>query len=102
MSKNYYTDYTQDGYPIKELKSEYGNPPHLICDICNDDGKCLNNEKNPKYENDMFGNGDIYDCVNYLEKKNNTQGKFIRGYIKNIQEKKTEPKKGFNEWSLKH
>ena len=60
------------------------NPPHIICDICNDDGKCLNNEKNPKYENDMFGNGDIYDCVNYLEKKNNTQGEFMRGYIKNL------------------
>ena len=49
----------------------------------------------------MFGVGDIYDCVNYLEKKNNRQGEFRRGYIKNIQEKKTEPKKGFNEWSSK-
>ena len=86
-----------------QFEPKYGNPPHRICEICNDDGKCLNNEKNPNYDDDFFGS-DIYDCVDYLEKKNNTQGQFMRGYIKNLQKKETEhkPKGGFNEWSSKH
>ena len=38
------------------------------CDICKDDGLCLNNTKNPNYDGDFFGS-DIYDCVEYLEVK---------------------------------
>ena len=48
----------------------------MKCSICNDQKNsngdyCLNNELNPNYEDDMFGNGDIYDCVEFLEEKNN-------------------------------
>ena len=28
------------------------------------------------------------DCINYQEKKTNTQGQWIKGYIKKLQEKK--------------
>ena len=71
-----------------KIKSEYGEPPHRICDICLDDGGCLNNEKHKDYEknNEDFFGTDYLDCVNYLENKNNTQGQFIKGYIKNLQE----------------
>ena len=36
------------------------------CDICNDDGLCKNNPKNPEYDDGWFGS-DLYDCVEYLE-----------------------------------
>jgi len=65
MSKNYYTDYTQDGYPIKELKSKYGELPHRICDICKDDGLCRNNRNNSSVkESDGY-----FDCILYLKRK---------------------------------
>ncbi len=34
------------------------------CDICKDDGLCLNNTKNPDYDDDFFGS-DLYDCADY-------------------------------------
>ena len=44
------------------------------CDICKDDGKCLNNIKHPYYSDE----NDIYDCVNYLEL---LQGKVIDSWM---------------------
>jgi hypothetical protein len=76
-------------------------PPHLICDICNDDGKCLNNEKNPKYDNDFFGS-DYWDCVNYLEKKTDTVGETMKNYVKNLQKDKEEYESGFGKWNKQH
>ena len=63
--------------------------PHIICEICKDDGRCLNNETHKDYEknNEDFFGTDYLDCVDYLEKKNNTQGEFIKGYVKKLQEK---------------
>ena len=60
------------------------------CDICKDDGKCLNSESHKDYEknkqwDDPFG---YMDCINYSERKSNTQGQWIKGYIKKLQEKK--------------
>lgn len=72
-------------------------PKHIICTICNDDGRCLNNEKNPNYDDDFFGS-DYWDCVNYLEKKNNTVGETMKNYVKNLQ--KEEPyESNFSKWS---
>ena len=67
MNKKYYTDYTQDGYPIKELKSEYGNPPTRNCDICRDDGLCRNNENSPYYDERLFGETNYLDCIIYYK-----------------------------------
>ena len=82
-------------------------PPHRVCKVCNDDGKCLDNVNHPDYKEnnqDFFGT-DYLDCVNYLEKKNSTQGEFIKGYIKNLQEeeKTKEPyESDFVKWSKRH
>jgi hypothetical protein len=64
--------------------------PHIICEICKDDGKCLNNEKHKHYEknNQNFFGTDYLDCVDYLETKNNTRGEFIKGYVKKLQEER--------------
>ena len=86
-----------------KIKSEYGEPPHRICDICLDDGGCLNNEKHKDYEknNEDFFGTDYLDCVNYLEKKNNTEGQFMKGYITKLQKEKSkdEAEGGFKKWS---
>jgi len=74
-------------------------PPHRICEICNDDGYCKNNEKNPNYDGGFFGS-DYWDCVDYLEKKNNTVGETMKNYVKNLQ--KEEPyESDFSKWSKK-
>ena len=67
MNKKYYTDYIQDGYPIKELKSEYGEPSRRICEICSDDGLCRNNENSPYYDERLFGETDYLDCIIYYK-----------------------------------
>ena len=82
-------------------------PPHRVCDVCKDDGGCLNNETHKDYEknNKDFWGTDYIDCINYLEKKNNTQGQWIKGYIKNLQEeeKNKEPyESGFVKWSKQY
>ena len=69
-------------------ENKNSSPTDYNCNICKDDGKCLNNENHPDYENDIFGNGDIYDCVDYQEKKNGTEGQFIMNWLKKIQKRK--------------
>ena len=67
MSKNYYFDYSIKGYPIKELKSKYGEPPRKICEICSDSGLCRNNENSPYYDERLFGETDYLDCIIYYK-----------------------------------
>ena len=82
-------------------------PPHRICDICLDDGRCLNNKTHEDYDknNEDFFGTDYLDCVNYLEKKNNKRGEFIKGYVKKLQEeeKNKEPYvSDFVKWSKQY
>ena len=82
-------------------------PPHKICEICKDDGRCLNNETHKDYEknNQNFFGTDYLDCVDYLETKNNTRGEFIKGYVKKLQEeeKNKEPYvSDFVKWSKQY
>ena len=82
-------------------------PPHRVCDVCKDDGKCLNNETHKDYEknNEDFFGTDYLDCVDYLETKNNTRGEFIKGYVKKLQEEEQnkEPyESGFVKWSKQY
>ena len=82
-------------------------PPHKICEICKDDGKCLDNVNHPDYQKnnqDFFGT-DYLDCIDYLETKNNTRGEFIKGYVKKLQEeeKNKEPYvSDFVKWSKEY
>ena len=44
----------------------------MKCDICKDNGLCLNNQNHKDYEKnniDCWTGTDIYDCVEYLEVK---------------------------------
>ena len=43
-------------------------PPHWVCEICNDDGKCLANESHPDYEFDASDGLRYFDCWNYILK----------------------------------
>ena len=36
------------------MKSKYGNPPHIKCGICLDDGLCRNNIFSPYYDDRLF------------------------------------------------
>jgi hypothetical protein len=75
--------------------TKFIEPPHRVCDVCSDDGRCLNNETHKDYEknNEDFFGTDYLDCVDYLETKNNTRGQFMKGYIKNlkVEEQNKEP-----------
>ena len=72
------------------MVKEVNNTKEPLCSICMDDGMCRNSESHKDYEkneqwDDSFG---YMDCINYQEKKTNTQGQWIKGYIKKLQEKK--------------
>ena len=71
------------------------------CDICNDDGLCKNNPKNPEYDDGWFGS-DLYDCVEYLEvKEGKPKGQWIVDWARNLKEKEDkEPyESDFVKWS---
>jgi len=75
----------------------------LMCSICNDDGKCLNNKNNPNYDDGFFGS-DIYDCQEYLEEKEGKpKGSWMVEWGKRLNKNNTEKSKpsGFKEWSNK-
>ena len=61
MSKNYYIDYSDKGYPVKELKSRYDIPPIKRCELCGDNGECRNSEKSE------IEFSDYLDCVLYVK-----------------------------------
>ena len=69
-------------------------PLHRVCEICNDDGKCLDNINYKDYEknNEDFFGTDLYDCIDYQEKKNGTKGHFVMNWLKNIQKNKDKNK----------
>ena len=68
------------------------------CDICKDDGLCLNNEKNPNYDGDLYGS-DIYDCCDYLNaKEGKPKGSWMIDWMKRL--KKEKPyESDFVKWS---
>ena len=79
------------------------------CLICMDDGKCRNSESHKDYEkNKQWEDGlGYFDCINYQEKKDGTEGQFMRNYLKNLQVKwkkeKEEPyESDFVRWSKNH
>ena len=66
-----------------------------------DDGLCLNDEKNPNYEDGLFGS-DIYDCADYLNiKEGKPKGSWMMDWGKRLKER--EPKEpyesDFVKWS---
>ena len=60
------------------------------CDICKDDGLCLNNTKNPNYDDNFFGS-DIYDCADYYNQyvEGRPKGSWMRDWL--IRMKKSVP-----------
>ena len=75
-----------------------------LCDICKNDGKCKNNETHKDYEKnneDVWLGTDYWDCVDYLERKNNTVGKTMKNYIRNLQ-KEEHYESDFSKWSKKY
>ncbi len=56
------------------------------CEICKD--------------NDSKYHDDIWDCINFYERKNNCVGKTMKNYISNLQKKeKVEYESAFSKWS---
>ena len=49
------------------LKSEpkFGHPPHRKCEICDDDGRCRNNELSKDYDIKF---SDYLDCIGYIKR----------------------------------
>lgn len=84
-------------------KAKLTEPIHRVCEICKDDGKCLNNETHKDYEknNEDFFGTDYWDCVSYEEKKNDSVGYTMMNWMKNLQEKekKNQCEGGFKQWS---
>ena len=65
-----------------------------------DDGLCLNNEKNPNYEDGLFGS-DIYDCADYLNiKEGKPKGSWMMDWGKRLKEK-VSYESDFVKWSNK-
>ena len=61
----------------------YGNPPHLVCFICDDDGLCRNNIFSPYYDDRLFGDTDYLDCIVYLRNKEDRPTEnWIHGWLK--------------------
>ena len=56
------------------MKSNFGTPPHHVCEICNDDGLCSNNIFSSKYDIDF---SDYLDCMNYIKSKNRLKTKVL-------------------------
>ena len=58
------------------------------CHICKDDGLCLNNSKNPDYDDDFFGS-DLYDCADYYNQyiEGKPKGSWLIEWGKRLKEK---------------
>jgi len=55
---------------IQPKVESYDEPPHRVCEICNDSGECLNNIHSPFYDgDDMWGKTDYLDCWVYIRNK---------------------------------
>ena len=72
-------------------KIKYGNPPHLVCFICDDDGLCRNNIFSPYYDERLFGDTDYLDCIVYLRNKEDRPTEnWIHGWLKFNKKKRIE------------
>lgn len=71
ISKNHFHWGLNPGYPLKELKSEYGTPPFRKCELCKNVGLCLNDETHHDYDSEF---SDYLDCINYLKPTANFKG----------------------------
>ena len=82
-------------------------PPHRVCEVCNDDGGCLNNINHKDYEKNnaddsFYGGTDIYDCSDYSDVLNGRpKGMWMVEWAKALQKKSKEPKEpsSFAKWS---
>ena len=62
------------------IKSKFGNPPHHICSICNDDGLCRNNIFSSDYDIDF---SDYLDCMGYIKSKKSKRNVILK-FLKTI------------------
>ena len=65
-------------------------PPHRVCGICNDDGKCLANENHPDYEFDPDDGLTYLDCWNYIRKRDAELKKTAIRTVKDLIDEKIE------------
>ena len=77
------------------MVKEVNNTKEPLCSICMDDGMCRNSESHKDYEkneqwDDPFG---YMDCINYQEKKTNTQGQWIKGISRNSKKRRSMKKR---------
>ena len=62
------------------IKSKFGNPPHHICYIWNDDGLCRNNIFSSDYDIDF---SDYLDCMGYIKSKKSKRNVILK-FLKTI------------------
>ena len=86
------------------MKIKLTEPPQRVCEICDDDGLCLNSEKHPNYNDnnkDFFGT-DYWDCTEYIEKRGGMKvGTNLMEWSKRLKEKENNNQctGGFKEWN---
>ena len=81
------------------MNNQMKEPPHHKCGICDDDGICKNNINNPNYTDDLFKGGDLYDCQEYIEKRDGVPiGSWMRFWSRALQKEKEEPS-DFSVWN---
>ena len=68
-------------------------PPHWVCEICNDDGKCLANESHPDYEFDASDGLRYFDCWNYILKRDKEKRESTMQTVRHLIEWKQAEKK---------
>ena len=91
-------------------ENKYSSLTDYNCDICEDDGKCLNNENHPDYEKNnadgsSYGGTDLYDCADYSDVLDGKpKGSWMVNWYKNIKkrekyEKENPRQSDFSKWS---
>ena len=82
-------------------------PPHQVCEVCNDDGGCLNNINHKDYEKNnsddsFYGGTDLYDCADYSNVLDGLpKGQWMIDWARALQKKSKEPKEpsSFAKWN---
>ena len=66
----------------------------MKCEICQDNGRCKN----------LNGEGDLYDCCDYIEmKENKSPNTWMKNWMYNLIKKEQEPyESNFVKWSKKY
>jgi len=67
----------------------------MTCDICKDDGLCKNNKVSNDF--DEFYS-DIYDCCDYIDKKEGNKVGWMQRWSNNIQKNEKPYKSNFSKW----